>query len=59
MENQLEVLRSSLAGFEQKIASLSEAQGDHPYGLVGVRAVVRFINANVDQGTQAVLAGSN
>ena len=59
MENQLEVLKSSLATLEQEIAGLSQVQGDHLHGLGEVQAEVQSIDAKADQGDEAVRAASD
>ena len=53
-ENQLEVLKSSLATLEQEIAGLSQAQGDHLHGRGEVQAGVQSINGKADQADEAV-----
>ena len=59
MENQLEVLKSSLATLTQEIAGLSQAQGDHLHGPGEVQAGVQSINAKADQDEEAVRAASD
>ena len=59
MENQLEVLNSSLTTLEQEIAGLSQAQGDHLHGLGEGQVAVHSINAKADQADEAVRAGSD
>ena len=59
MENELEVLKSSLATLEQEIAGLSQVQGDHLHGLGEVQAGQQSINAKADQVDEAVRAASD
>ena len=56
MENQLDLLTSGLAALEQKIAGLSQAQGDQLHGLGEVQAGVQPTNAKADQADEAVRA---
>ena len=59
IENQLEVLKSSLAPLEQEIAGLSQAQGDHLHGLGELRAGVQSINTKAAQPDDAVRVASD
>ena len=59
MENQLQVVKFSLATLEQEVADLSQAQGDHLHGLGEVQAEMQSINAKADQGDEAVRAASD
>ena len=59
MENQLDVLKSGLAGLEKEIPGLSHAQGDHLQGQGEVQAGVQSINAKADQAALGVSMASH